>query len=115
MQKVLDQLNTGEALYKEEPPALADLKREFPPLGAGSLAAFAGKVGYEYLWHKVSPLCPFLLRYILIVVVFRPKIVGFSSESKDCPCAAGAHMLTTVQERRREDRRAGQEGRQGVG
>lgn len=55
MQEVIDQLNAGDLLYDrdEEPPMLANLKREFPPIGAGSLAAFAGKIGYEYFWHKV--------------------------------------------------------------
>ncbi|EJD42120.1 hypothetical protein AURDEDRAFT_115134 [Auricularia subglabra TFB-10046 SS5] len=73
MQKILDQLNTGEALYKEEPPALANLKREFPALGAGSLAAFAGKVGYEYLWHKAEDRGIFLGKNVVEKIVAQAK------------------------------------------
>lgn len=54
MQKVIDELKTGKLYYDDEPEMLANLKREFPPLGVGTVAAFAGKVGYEYFWHKVG-------------------------------------------------------------
>ncbi|KZW01234.1 hypothetical protein EXIGLDRAFT_760993 [Exidia glandulosa HHB12029] len=73
MQKVIEDLNTGNPLFAEEPAMLANLKREFPPLGAGSLAAFAGKVGYEYFWHKAEDRGIFLGRNVVEKIVADAK------------------------------------------
>lgn len=51
---------------------LSYLKRELVPTGVRSVAGLAGRVGYEYLWHKAEDRALFLGKCVPFTVLYGP-------------------------------------------